>query len=368
MRKLLILPFIAFIFVGCSHISKINPFGKKESKEEKKEETVVIGGIKYKKIPVRDKTGKITGYRYVREGQKTVTQKPLKKFSRREVKTTVPYYKRHSMVFEKKEKREVKRLKIGIRKKVVFLSFTDKTGREKEGWGKIIPQKIEEILESTGKIRAVDEEEIASTLKVKSKKELIKPENLIKIGEFFSVQAVIDGEVTGIYISKHREGSFESPASSIALARIEVKIYDTLSGTLLKSFTVTNSFFMTEETGKFSDEKAKLKAVELVAKKASKEIIKEIDPLPWWSRVTGVNGKEIYINSGKLTGLTIGQVLSIRGKGSKIVDPLTNKILGTQFGSVKAKVRVVDYLGVDGCICKIISGDNISPNDIVTTN
>ncbi len=380
-----IMPVLFVFFQGCSHIPKPkNPFGGKEKKKEK-ENVVVIGGIKYIKVPVRDKSGKITGYRYIRKGGGTFTpttyRPPRKSYvpPQTAARPAVPYYKRYGMTEEvtrktatrptmpQKKKTTYKMVfKKGIRKKVVVLSFIDKTDYKEEGWGKVVPQKIEELLEGSGKIRIVDEEEVESVVGTKNKKILLTPQNLIKIGQLFSVQAVIDGEVTGIYISKRRERSFDVLPVSIALARIEIRIYDTLSGNLLRSFTETNSFFLTEESGKFSDEKARLKAINLVVKKAAKDILSEIALIPWWSRVSGVSGNKVYINSGKLSGVEIGQILTVREKGKEVIDQATKKIMGVSFGKERAKIRVVDYLGVDGAVCEEISGDGIRTNDIVT--
>ena len=379
MRKVLVL-FIVLLVFSCSHIPKPkNPFG---GKKEEREKTVVIGGIKYKKVPIRDEKGNIKGYRYIRVGERANTAlapKPKPKVITKipqAPRKSVPYYKRHGTVFEGGQRisppptPQERTLKFStlpqfVKKKVVFLNFEDYTGQKKESWGRIVPQTIEDLLERTGKIRGVDQEEVSSILKVRSKKELLRPENLLKIGEIFSVQAVIDGEVLGIYISKYRE-TFESPPTSIALAVIEIKIYDTLSGTLIKSFTIKNSFFMTEEKGKFSEEKSKLKAVELVANKAAKKIMEELNALPWWSRVIKVERNRVYINSGRLTGIKIGDIFSVKGLGKPVVDELTKRVVGRVIGKEKAKIKVIGYVGSDKAVCKIVEGDGISVNDIVT--
>ncbi len=376
---------VLIIVTGCSHVPKPkNPFHREK---KKKSNEVVIGGVRYIKIPVRDKSGKITGYRYVRKEGGTfapktapsqgryVGAKPLQPSG-----PSVPYYKRYGLVGKtpptpasSQAYRKGTQAKTApspkppgkIRKKVVILTFSDKTDYKQEGWGKIVPQKIGELLESSGKVRLVDEGEVKSVLGIKGPIRLDR-KTLVELGKLFSVQAVISGEVSGIYISKRRERSFEVLPISIALARIEVRIYDTLSGTLLKSLTETNSFFMTEESGKFSEEKARLKAIDLVSKKASKDILEEIAVIPWWSRVTNVEGDKVYINSGKLSGIPIGKILTVREKGKEVVDQATKKLMGVAFGKEKAKIKVVNYLGIDGSICNVISGNDVNVNDIVT--
>ncbi len=377
MKKVFIL-LIVLIAFSCSHIPKPrNPFRGK--KKEEREKTVVIGGIKYKKIPIRDEKGNVKGYRYIRVGGKTphLTPRPqpkvITKIPAQTPKRGIPYYKRHGTVFKGVRKvppYQEKTFKFSalpqfVKKKIVFLEFEDYTGQKKESWGKIIPQTIEDLIEKTGKIRGVDQEEVFSVLGIRSKRELIKPENLMRIGEVFSVQAVVDGEVLGIYLSKYRE-TFESPPTSIALAVINIKIYDTLSGSLIKSFTIKNSFFMTEEKGKFSEEKSKLKAVELVANKAAKKIMEELDALPWWSRVIKVEGDKVYINSGRLTGVKIGDIFAVKGLGKYIVDELTKRAVGRVIGKEKAKIKVIGYVGSDKALCKVVEGDSVSVNDIVT--
>ena len=78
--------------------------------------------------------------------------------------------------------------------------------------------------------------------------------------------------------------------------------------------------------------------------------------IPWVkiSDATGISSR--FINNTK-------EKIIKEGKKKSVFLPKGSLILANS-----GQVGFPKLLGVDGCICKIISGDNISPNDIVTTN
>jgi hypothetical protein len=103
------------------------------------------------------------------------------------------------------------------------------------------------------------------------------------------------------------------------------------------------------------------RAVDEVAPK----IISLANRLNWQGKVAKVEGQNIYLNSGRLSGLKIGDVLSVVTPGSEIFDPQTGAQLGISRGIIKATVEVVDYFGDDGALANLLSGGTIREGDQV---
>lgn len=100
-------------------------------------------------------------------------------------------------------------------------------------------------------------------------------------------------------------------------------------------------------------------------KEAAPKIIALADRLNWQGRVAKVEGQNIYLNSGRLTGLKIGDTLSVVTSGNEIFDPQTGVQLGVTRGIVKATIEVVDYFGEDGAMANLLSGGTIHEGDLV---
>jgi hypothetical protein len=94
-------------------------------------------------------------------------------------------------------------------------------------------------------------------------------------------------------------------------------------------------------------------------------IVKSVEKLAWEGRVAMVNGDKIYINSGRLTGIQIGDVLKITEEGTEVFDPDSGAFIGAAPGRMKGTIEVVSYFGKDGSIAIVHSGSGFKENDRV---
>jgi hypothetical protein len=70
-----------------------------------------------------------------------------------------------------------------------------------------------------------------------------------------------------------------------------VRVIETLTGGVVKTFSSHNPMLATKEKGSFSDEKAKLKAIDLTISDLSRSMSRELDTLDWSCRIVKVEGE-----------------------------------------------------------------------------
>src|SRR5579864_134363 len=73
-------------------------------------------------------------------------------------------------------------------------------------------------------------------------------------------------------------------------------------------------------------------------KEAMGGLVKSVEKLSWEGRVAMVQGDKIYINSGRLTGIQIGDVLKITEEGTEVFDPQTGSFIGAAPGRMKGTI------------------------------
>jgi hypothetical protein len=133
-----------------------------------------------------------------------------------------------------------------------------------------------------------------------------------------------------------------------------MRIVDTFSGRILKDLSASNPIIASREKGVFPEERAKVRAIDLTINDISKALSRELDNLDWFCRVAKVEGEEIYINAGKLTGLKIGDVMAVFRPGG----------VGER-GELKGKIQISAFLGIDASMAKLVDGKKPDVNDIL---
>jgi len=243
-----------------------------------------------------------------------------------------------------------------LKKKVLMSHFDDRTTNADEVLGDWMAEKLtREVNRRSQKILFIDYQLVKEFLERRggSLTNLEAPETLRILNEVLGVHALVVGYVSGPYVFATRPGKDQNPTAS-AIIKIEMKIVDTLSGKTIKSLSANNPIMASRETGGFSEERAKSKAIDLAIKDISRTLTKELDSLDWFCRVAKVEGEEIYINAGRLTGLRLGDVMEVfRPEGA-----------GT-LGEVQGKIQISAFLGIDASMGKLIDGKKPDVNDIL---
>ncbi len=255
----------------------------------------------------------------------------------------------------------------GLKRKVAILDFGNNTSYKEEQIGEAVAKKLSDKLEATQRVVTLDKSVVSETLH----REGFKFENptdpavIKRAHQSLGIQAFTLGTVTdvGILSSKASETSDEEVA--FATAKVEIRLIDASTGNLLRTFIGRSPIFGTKEMGEYSRGKAVLKAIDLSLDDILDGFLRQLDLLDWTTTIAKVEGENIYLNAGKLSGIRIGDTLEVFEPGKEIFHPTTNLSLGWTTGKIKGAVRVTDLFGVDAAIGRVAQGAGFSSNDVV---
>ena len=243
-----------------------------------------------------------------------------------------------------------------LKKKVVMAYFDDRTTNADEVFGDWMTEKLaKEVNRRSQGILFVDYQMVKEFLEKRGLvlTDLETPQALHLLNEALGIHALVVGQLSGPYVFTTKATQDQNTTAS-AIIKIEMRIVDTLSGRPLKNLSVSNPILASKEKGVFSEERAKIKAIDLIINDISKELSKELDRLDWFCRVAKVEGEEIYINAGKLTGLRVGDVMEVFQPGSS----------GGKT-EIKGKIQIAAFLGIDASMGRLIGGKKPDVNDIL---
>jgi hypothetical protein len=244
----------------------------------------------------------------------------------------------------------------GLKKKVLIPYFDDRTTEGEEVLGDWVAEKlIKEVNRRSLQILFVDYQMVKEFLEKKGfdLKDLETPRILQVLNENFGIHAILTGQLSGPYVfttktADHREGT------ASAIIKIDLRLVDTFSGKTLKNLSANNPIFAAKEKGSFSEEKARVKAIDLTIASLGRSLARELDGMDWFCRIAKVEGEEVYMNAGKLTGLKVGDVMEVyQPAGSE------------ERGEVKGRIRVSAFFGIDASMGRLIQGKNPDVNDIL---
>ncbi len=363
-----VLLFVLSLSLSCSFPSwfpiKTGPPHKAKMKELVNKEVVLVDGEEYVKvpnprrsegegqspylyIPVDDYLSKKGTFfasappsRETKKGDATFTPQPLPDSAAKEVFATSS-----SPSVTAQE----------LKRKVVLAYIDDRTTHADETYGDWMAEKLtREVSQRSPQILFVDYQLIREFLAREGygSSNLENPKVLRFINQAFGIHALVVGHLSGPYVFTTRtEGQGEMAK---AILYIEMNIVDTLSGKTIKILSATNPVVASREKGTFSEDKAKIKAIDFVISDLSKSLSRELDNLDWFCRVAKVEGEEIYINAGKLTGLKIGDVMEVfRSNGFE------------EKADLKGKIQISTFFGIDASMGRLIDGKKPDVNDIL---
>jgi hypothetical protein len=243
-----------------------------------------------------------------------------------------------------------------LRKKVLITHFDDRTSSDEEAFGDWLAERLmREMTQRAFQVLFVDYQMVKEFLEKKdvSTADLQSPNISKMLNEVFGVHAIVLGELSGPYVFTAK-GAKDQETTSTAILKIEIKMIDTLSGKILKTLSAQNPIVPTKERGIFSDEKAKGRAFDLTVSELSRSLSREIDRLEWFCRVAKVDGDEVYINAGKLSGLRVGDVMEVLRPGKP-----------GERGDLRGTVRISNIFGMDASIGRLIQGKKPDGEDIL---
>ncbi|MBM4340798.1 MAG: hypothetical protein FJ110_14810 [Deltaproteobacteria bacterium] len=243
-----------------------------------------------------------------------------------------------------------------LKKKVLVTHFDDRATSVEESLGDWLAERlIKEMAQRSVQVLFTDYQMVKEFLEKQgvSPSDMGSPNTSKWLSEVFGIHAIVLGDLTGPYVFTTKETKDQDGVST-AIMKIETKIVDTFSGKVLKSFSVQNPVVQTKERGAFSDEKAKGRAFALTISDLSRSLSRELDRLEWFCRAAKIEGEEVYINAGKLSGLRVGDVMDVLRPG-----------FPGERGEVRGKIQILTIFGMDASIGKLIQGKKPDGEDIL---
>jgi hypothetical protein len=243
-----------------------------------------------------------------------------------------------------------------LKKKVVITHFDDQTPYADEMFGDWVSERlIKEVNRRSQRILFVDYEMVREFLEQRgiALSDLETPKVLQLLNEVFGIHALIVGQLKGPYVFTTK-GEKDQEGTASAIIKIEMKLMNTFSGKTLKTLSANNPIIATKERGSFSEEKAKVKAIDITIADLSRSLSKELDDVDWFCRIAKVEGEEVYINAGRLTGLKVGDVMEVFRPGGY-----------GERREVKGEIQISACFGIDASMGRLIHGEKPDVNDIL---
>ena len=257
-------------------------------------------------------------------------------------------------------------LQMGFKKKVAILDFDNKTTYQEEKIGEAVAKRFSDKLEATQRVVIMDKAVVAEMLK----REGVKFDSLTELPvmkrahQSLGIQAFALGTVTDVSILSSKTSETSDEEVSYATAKVEIRLIDASTGNLLKTFIGRSPIFGTKESGEYSRSKAALKAIDFGLEEILEGFFRQLEYLDWTTTIAKIEGENLFINAGRLSGLRIGDTLEIYEPGKEIIHP-TKISLGWTTGQMKGISKISELFGVDAAIGKLVQGGNFSPNDVV---
>jgi len=268
-----------------------------------------------------------------------------------------------------KEKKEVTKVSVPkptlpiffgrLKYRVVVMGFEEEDRRLK-GLGEVIAQRFAKLLEESGGVVVIDMARVQKVMGERTSSLPRDPLALWDCWKAFGVQAVVTGSL------KRALMGGEERRGVVAQVKIDVRLYSTETGTLVRSLHGQNPLFVSQVKGEFGRNKALLKAIDYCLKDLREGILLGLTQLEWTTSVASVKGDHIYINAGRRSGLRLGDEMEVFAPGREVTNPYTGEVLGRVPGEKKAKAKVVAFLGLDSAELLVTEGKGtISAGDMV---
>jgi hypothetical protein len=261
----------------------------------------------------------------------------------------------------------------GPRKRVLLLPFINDSIEKDPNVAKTGRAALVSGLRMTDNFVILDNNDVPKDLKQYRKDSGYDMEEISKIAAELGVIAVIEGRVVEIKVRRSGDevGLIRAVKAEV-VATVGVRVYSSAnSKEILNEVRTAASESKSHRVADGS--KANLAAdPELIRDSLASAfqgmilpITKAVDKLNWGGKIALVSGDRIYLNAGRITGITIGEILRVTEEGEDIFDPDTGALIGKAPGRMKGTLEVVSYFGKDGCIAVVHSGSGFKENDHV---
>ncbi len=201
--------------------------------------------------------------------------------------------------------------------------------------------------------------------------------NLVQIGKKakqLGVNFVFFGRITEARVRDRPDDvGLIRETKSFTESKIELKIFDVqqnkiIFNQLFHGYAADNSynFYLADKEENILRRQDLLRyGVKVAVRRSIPTLLQLAGRWPWSGRVAKIAGDKIYINSGKNSGLQLGDILKVFSDGDEIYDPETGALMGQTKGEIKGNLEIIDFFGTDGAISILHSGGTVDEGDFV---
>ncbi|MEW6056626.1 MAG: hypothetical protein AB1540_08420 [Bdellovibrionota bacterium] len=260
------------------------------------------------------------------------------------------------------------------KKKLYVLPFYNATPLGGEELGFFAASELLREVRSTAKAVVPEDIRSGDTSKDFYSGDKVRLGPLVREGKRLGVSLLVIGKIKKIvYRTKGDEVGLFRQKKSIAAVDLEMRIFDINNAKEIlfdeKSADSTASqvdIFGSED----SDPKSqRLELVRMALRSGMKlfstDTTRTLEKISWEGRIAKISNGKVFINAGRATGLSVGDILKVLTPGEDIYDPVTGAYMGRSAGQPKGTLEVTDYFGTDGAAAAIHSGGNFTENDVV---
>ncbi len=351
------------VSAGCSHLERMSlPISHRVDPRVRDKETVRIDDQVYVRVPNPEAQtgGNQERYRYVslqeylanpKSFDTVVTEPPIREqdeWRPVELETAAPPPAQESDSAGQLE------VSLHFKKRLMLVPFKDLTGASyKELADMVMRGLVSEIQAASDQVILFDADILETNPKGRELgSESFDSPNLARLAsELYNIHAIVVGTINHVFTSSTDSKVRGTDKTSYAIAEVSAQLIDTASGRVRRQWQKRNPTLDSEGKGDFSGEKARLKAIDLIASELSQDIIEELKRLAWYTTIASLDGNRVYISAGKLSGVRVGDVFSVYP--------------ATYPGDSKGEIRIAGLFGVDASVADITRGKGFQVKDLV---
>lgn len=262
----------------------------------------------------------------------------------------------------------------GPRKRIVILPFINDSSEKDTAVAKAARETLVKGLKQTDNFIIIDNADLGKDLDKFKKENSYDMEELGKLAQDIGVVGIIEGRILDVKARKSGDevGLLRSMKADVTVT-VGVRLF--ASSSRKEVLNESRSAQSSEKNYRVLDPEGKksLASDPVLIKEALNSafngfvlpITKAVDKLAWNGRIAYVRGEKVYLNAGRLTGISVGDILKVLEAGEDVYDPESGTFIGKAPGRVKGTLEVVSYFGKDGCVALVHSGSGFKENDQV---
>ncbi len=254
-----------------------------------------------------------------------------------------------------------------LRKRIFVLPFENRTNYLDQPYGEIVTQKLIQALEGSGQVVVLDVRLVDRFLSQEgiAPDDLLKPFWMKELHRAYGVHAVVSGSLSQLNVATTKSEVSRDIEVGLAIARIDARLVDASTGNTIRAYSARNPLYKSKEVGEFGQERAILRAIDIGVEEIAPEVSDSLMFFEWSARVIRIDSGRVYIDAGQQSGLRPGDILDVYGPGEEIINPVTHLSLGWAPGTLKGRIQVAGFFGIDGAYATPLEGNEFRPQDVV---